>query len=143
MPINNPKQFMGCKVGLTSSINLTTSPFKFSFNKEYFDHGNFWDISDPTKLIIPNGVNFIELNACVFSTLNTGSVSNLSCTWFKNNTLFASNYSLGTGSTVSMTTCTGVLDVIENDYLELEITMSAPNNRQLAYLSYVALNVLG
>ena len=108
------KDFSGAKVILTSVESLTSSPLAITFDSEDFDIGNYFTISDPSKITAPKP-GFYRINLLLVVG-NTGAGSSYIFTVKKNGTTDIATTNAGANQAVNYDE---IFELLTGDYLEL------------------------
>jgi hypothetical protein len=123
------------------------------FEVESYDTDGFWDIANPTKLVIPSGISVVRF----FAALRKGTVTSVSAPWgfsiAKNGvvTWFASSalklsmlHDDEASGTQRLIPSTPPIDVVAGDYFELymETTNASLVVNGSSNMSYFGLEVL-
>lgn len=122
-PSGGGQNFSGALVGLTADLTgqNITSLTAIPFNTTIYDLDSFWNISNPTRLTIPNNVNYVRLSGCLrLANVNTNQFA--ACFIGKNGS--ATNYQGGASQytesygTPGLSVTSPVLQVTSGDYFE-------------------------
>ena len=129
--------FYGARLGF--SANQLTQDFStaahISWNREIFDDGGFYDSASPTRLTVPAGVTKVIVSGGLhFAALdNQADLFDLYLSWFfvKNGTVLGigghdKNAAVGTDHHTSAST--GIIDVDEGDYFQLNLQVTGDNS---------------
>ena len=122
VPSNLP--FRGARVRLAANYSPPSSGFNLvSFAVEDFDTDSIWSLAQPTRLVVPPGVQKVVVSTYVRSP--DGATNRYA--YIKKNGAYVQGIG-GVGNpanTFDLTLVSSVIDVVAGDYFELEIWGSA------------------
>lgn len=113
--------FYGVQVEKSGQSISTGGVNNVSFASQGYDTDAFWDISDPTKIIIPAGVKYVSFDGYI-AWPSSSTVTNFTCAFLKNGASFAGRGEVIYDKAFQLPIVTGPIAVTPGDYFQIAVS---------------------